>query len=182
MDFKQVLALLIAEFEKEQVQYAVMGGFAMGALGIIRATADLDFLINNTDLSKIKKIMKQHGYRCRYQSENISQYISDLTFFGEIDFLHAMRERAIGMLSRAKEISVFDGTLKIRVLIPEDIIGLKLQALANDPNRETQDYADIELLLNNFKSNINWDLLAEYFTLFNLLQKYHELKAKYDIS
>ena len=92
MDFKQVLFLIVEEFEKERVQYAVIGGFAMGALGIIRATADLDFLVHVEDQFKIDKIMKHYGYRCRYQSENVSQYISDLALFGEIDFLHALRE------------------------------------------------------------------------------------------
>ncbi|MFB3896269.1 MAG: nucleotidyltransferase family protein [bacterium] len=181
MDFKQVLALIIADFEKAQVRYAVMGGFALGALGIIRSTADLDFLVHQEDLPKIKPVLLNYGYQCRHQSENVSQYISDLAIFGEIDFIHAIRDRAIGMLSRANEISVFDGTIKLKVLIPEDIIGLKLQAIVNDPKREPQDMADIDQLIIQFKDKLNWDLIAEYFTLFNRMALYQELRTKYEL-
>jgi hypothetical protein len=38
MDFKAVLSLIIKRFSKEQVRYALMGGFALGALGVPRAT------------------------------------------------------------------------------------------------------------------------------------------------
>ena len=59
MDFKAVLSLIIKRFSKEQVRYALMGGFALGALGVPRATIDLDFLVYRDDLPKIDSIMKK---------------------------------------------------------------------------------------------------------------------------
>ena len=59
MDFKAVLSLIIKRFSKEQVRYALMGGFALGALGVPRATIDLDFLVYRGDLPKIDSIMKK---------------------------------------------------------------------------------------------------------------------------
>ena len=50
------------------------------------------------------------------------------------------------------------------------IIGLKVQAIANDAQREALDIYDIRLLLEyqlQRKRPIDWELLEEYFSLFN---------------
>lgn len=41
--------------------------------------------------------MKENGYECKYKTENVSQYISPLKIFGEVDFLHAFREISLKM-------------------------------------------------------------------------------------
>ena len=117
--------------------------FALGALGLARATVDLDFLVHRDDLDKLDKIMRSNGYECAYKSENVSQYLSKLKIFGEVDFLHSFRETSLRMLKSVKEIDIFEGKLKIKVLRPEDIIGLKIQAIANDSSRMLREYADI---------------------------------------
>jgi hypothetical protein len=61
------------------------------------------------------------------------------------------------MLGRAREIEAFEGTLRVRVLLPEDIIGLKVQSLANDPSRER---------------------LREYFALFDRTEIYEEIRER----
>ena len=45
-----ILNLIIERFNEEQVCYVLIGGFAMGALGIFRSTIDLDFLVHCDDL------------------------------------------------------------------------------------------------------------------------------------
>lgn len=179
MDFKTVLGLILEGFQRENIRYALMGGFALGVLGLPRATVDLDFLVHRDDLRKIDKIMKSNGYECVYKSENVSQYVSRAKVFGEVDFLHAFREVSLGMLERAKELDIFGGKLKIRILGPEDIIGLKLQALVNDPTRANREYLDIEDLMDYYKTNLDWETIADYFFLFEQKEKFLELKAKY---
>ncbi|MBM3246086.1 MAG: nucleotidyltransferase family protein [Candidatus Omnitrophica bacterium] len=179
MDFHAVLELILKDFQRGNIRYGLIGGFALGALGVSRATIDLDFLINKEDLGKVDAIMKSHAYECVYKSENVSQYVSALKIFGEIDFLHAFRKISLGMLERAQEKDIFEGRFKIRVLIPEDIIGLKIQSLANNPARIQREYLDIEALMGHFGENLNWGLIEEYFSLFQLKEKFIELKAKY---
>jgi len=179
MDFNKVLELILSEFEKEEVGYALIGGFALGALGIMRATMDLDFLIKYSDYSKVGKIMKKYNYKCVFRTENVSQYVSDIKIFGEIDFLHAFRKTSLSMLKRSRKLSVFEGKYRINVLTPEDIIGLKVQALVNDKTREPQEYVDIEAVMGHFKERLDWNLIEEYFFLFNKEDKFNELKEKY---
>lgn len=181
MDFEKVLRILLKEFEENKIRYGLIGGFALGILGINRTTVDLDFLILKEDIPKVDKILKSLGYECKFRSENVSQYISPLQIFGEIDFLHAFRETSVNMLARVQEKLVFDGKLKIKVLMPEDIIGLKLQALVNDETRSYKELADIEAIIEVYKDVIDWNLLSEYFHLFNKLELLYDIKKKYDI-
>jgi hypothetical protein len=151
----------------------------MGALGILRSTMDLDFLVDARDLLKIEKILKQYDYECIFKTENVSQYVSDIKIFGTIDFIHAFRKISLVMIKRSKYLPVFDGKLNIRVVIPEDIIGLKLQALVNDPTRTNREYADIEAIMTDNKEPLDWNLIEEYFSLFEQQEKYEEIKGQY---
>ncbi|MCK5655570.1 MAG: nucleotidyltransferase [Candidatus Aureabacteria bacterium] len=179
MDFDTVLKLILNGFQEKDVRYAVIGGFALGLLGVPRATVDLDFLVHRGDLSKIDAIMKTNGYECVYKTENVSQYVSPLKLFGEIDFLHAFRSISCKMIDQSVEKEIFEGKLKIRVLTPENVIGLKVQAIANDKKRELREYADIEALMEHHGINLDWQLLGEYFSMFKLTDRFNELEKKY---
>ncbi len=153
MDFKATLAALIEVFNREKIRYALIGGFALGALGVPRATVDLDFLIEKDDLEKIGRIMESLAYNCVYKSENVTQYVSPVKIFGEVDFLHAFRVISRKMLARAKSIDIFEGKAQIKVLLPEDIIGLKAQSLANDPKKVELDALANPLSLNQLQKS-----------------------------
>lgn len=176
MDFKTVLDIIIKGFKEENIDYALMGGFALGALGIPRATVDLDFLIFKEDLSKVDKILKENNYECIYKSEEVAQYVSPIKLFGEIDFLLAHRKISRQMLERVNMLDIFGGEQKVKVLKPEDIIGLKLQSVANNPQMASREYSDIESLLEYYGKNLDWQLLKEYFSLFEEEEKFREFK------
>ena len=162
MDFKTVLSTLLKSFEERRLRYGLMGGFALGLWGVPRSTVDLDFLVHREDLDKIDKVMSGLGYERKFRSDNVSQYVASLKIFGEIDFLHAFRQASLEMLERAVEKSIFEGNLKIKVLKPEDLIGLKLQAIKNNPARKEQDASDIKALAAAQQGRLDWTLIEEY--------------------
>ena len=61
MDFERVLKSLLADFDYQQIRYAAIGGFALGVLGIPRATMDLDFLVQRDDLDKLHIVLTTLG-------------------------------------------------------------------------------------------------------------------------
>lgn len=169
MDFQLVFDKVISSFEKENLQYGLIGGFALGVMGILRATMDLDILLLVDDLDKADTILTGCMYTCVHRSAHLSQYTSGLKPFGSIDILHAAKTISREMLSRVERFKVFN-KYTIPVLSPEDIIGLKVQAIANDSQREATDVNDMRLLLDyqlKRKKPIDWELLDEYFSLFN---------------
>jgi hypothetical protein len=169
MDFELVFEKVISSFEKENLHYGLIGGFALGVMGILRATMDIDILLLIDDVDKADKILTGCMYSCVHRSPHLSQYTSGLKPLGSIDILHASKTISKEMLSRVEKFRVFN-KYTIPVLSPEDIIGLKVQAIANDVLREATDINDMRLLLEyqlQRKRLIDWELLDEYFSLFN---------------
>lgn len=180
MEFKKILFTLLKNFEENDIRYGLIGGFALIFMEIPRTTVDIDFLIHKDDLSKVQKIMENMGYKLVFRTENVSQYVGKTESLGEIDFIHAFRKYSLRMLERARTLEK-EG-LKIRVLIPEDIIGLKVQAMANAPSRKTRELSDIEAIIEKFKNKIDWSIVEEYFKIFNLQDEFKKLKEEHDTS
>ncbi len=175
MDFKLVLEKLLTAFKEHNIRYALTGGFAMGLWGGSRSTVDLDFLVHKDDMNKVHEIMVDMGYERYNHTENVSQYISPKKIFGGIDFIHAFRKASLEMLHRAKAKDIFGGNLKIKTLLPEDIIGLKLQSIFNDPSRGKIDIADIEVLVSLYRDLLNMELVSEYFKVFGMEDLYKKI-------
>ena len=51
----------------------------------------------------------------------------------------------------------------MKVLQPEDVIGFKIQAMANNPLRATNELVDIESLMASYGRKLNWARIQEYF-------------------
>ena len=178
MDFGIVLDRLIDFFSKEKVRWGLTGGFAMGALGAARTTADIDFLVHRDDMPRVHAFLESLGYRRIHASENVSQYDNPTSAWGSLDFIHAFRPLSIEMLARTLE-KPMTAKKMARVLRPEDVIGLKVQAIVNSPKRRLRDLADIEALIQANLANLDWTLIKKYFELFSLDSEYLDLKTRF---
>lgn len=181
MDFVKVIAAVASELNTQRIRYAVIGGFAMALRGIQRATMDLDFILLLGDLERVDGVLRRHGYRRIYSSENVSHYQSDDAEWGRIDILHAFRRPSLGMLDRADFIEI-GSDLRLPVAQIEDLIGLKIQAAVNDPDRAEDDWHDIRLMLKQAASagrTVDWSLVADYLSIFHLEHQLEELKRHY---
>lgn len=181
MEFVAVIEQIIAKFDQAKVRYALIGGFAMALHGIQRATIDLDFILMLEDLESADEILSSSGYNRVFKSENVSHYTSNQPELGRIDILHAFRGPSLSMLKRAERIEVTRNA-SLPVVQVEDLIGLKVQALRNDPIRETSDWADIQLLIEGASRgdrSLDWELIGDYLDLLGFSDKLDELKDWY---
>lgn len=165
MNFELVFKELLQKFNQQKIRFALIGGFALHVAGFTRATKDIDFLIEAEDLGKIRDIMAKLGYELTHESKEFSNYWHPMAPLGCVDYLHAHREYTRTMLSRAKKHKLLDD-FELPVLIPEDIIGLKVQSMVNNPQRYSLDMADIEHLLRENKGSLDLKTVKEYFDLF----------------
>lgn len=179
VDFERVFKALLEELERCQVRYAVIGGFAVAVLGLVRATVDLDLLVHRDDLERLQTILTSLGYTRFASTENVSRYVHPDASWGSLDILHAFRKPSLEMLERTKVVPVFGGTHTIRVAQPEDAIGLKVQAMANNPLRRTRELADIEALMELHGPQLDWDRIHMYFDLFGLAEEARQLKTRF---
>ena len=180
MDFERVLKALLEEFEEKRIRYALMGGVALGVWGAPRTTHDIDFLVHQDDLDALHVAMQALGYERGAATENISQYRHEVPGLGAVDFVHAFRRISLEMLARAVERPVFGGTRQVRVLLPEDVIGLKVQAMVNDPeSRKAKDGADIEALMEARGPELDWGRIEEFYKLFAMEAEARRLRERF---
>ena len=180
MDFELVLKTLLAEFARLEIRAAAIGGFALGVLGVPRQTMDLDFLVHREDLEKLDELLVRLGYRREFHSENVSQYRHPDNAWGSVDFIHAFREISLSMLERAVDHPTLGGSQSLRTARPEDVIGLKVQAMCNDPARQVQEQSDIERLMARYRRELDWQRIQEFYEVFGLADEAKKLKARFD--
>lgn len=181
MNFVIVIEQVTSQLDAAGIRYALIGGFAMALRGVQRATIDLDFILMLEDWEEADHIFQAAGYIRAFKNENVSHYMAKDDELGRIDIIHAFRGPTLGMLDRAERVTVSED-LTLPVVQTEDIIGLKIQALVNAPQRATADWADIQMILeasSESKATIDWDLLEDYLKLFKLGEKLKTLKAWY---
>ncbi|MBI4422419.1 MAG: nucleotidyltransferase family protein [Elusimicrobia bacterium] len=179
MDFAATVRALGAVFEDKGIRYALMGGAALGVWGYPRQTMDLDFLVNRDDLPSLDEALTAIGYKRVFQNENVSHYVGALAAQGGVDFIHAFRKVSLGMLERAVVRPVFGGSVPLRVLQAEDVIGLKVQAMANNPARAAREAADIETLARVNGPRLDWSRIGEFFALFGRDGEFEELRRRF---
>jgi len=159
--------------QRVDAQFALIGGLALSAHQVPRATLDIDFLLAKSDADRAHTILQNLGYRCIHRSDNAANYLRGAE---AIDFIYAFRPRALALLAQAKPCEL--GSQFVRVVSVEGLIGLKLQAITNDPSRK-QDLLDIEKLFAKHQSTINHAELKDYFQLFQKEELYAELLSNF---
>lgn len=149
----------VAAFVGLKAKPALIGGLALAAHQVVRATRDVDFLVDADDADRLHAILLSLGYRCVHRSEDAANYVRDDE---GLDLLFAHRPVARRLLAEAADRTT--GMGELRVISAEGLIGFKLQALINNPSR-MRDLEDIRALLRAQHGRINMSEVREYFCL-----------------
>ena len=168
MNLEHVLKMLMERFHSQGIDFVLSGGLALSTMDVIRFTRDIDFIIYEEDKEAVESIMTELGYeKQKFSTDEIVCYWSPLKVFGQVDFLLARRKYTRAMMQKADLKSVFGGELQVKTVRPEDLIGLKVQAISNDPeNRYLIDKPDIQRLLKLQRNKMDMGLVREYFRVF----------------
>lgn len=180
MDFLSVCKDVLKALDDAGVRFALIGGFAMGLRGVSRTTTDIDLLLVLEDADVARAVFSTFGYRPFHESDNVLQFAAG-DQYGSIDVILSFREVSLAMLARAERVTVAEH-VTVPVLQPEDIIGLKIQAMHNDERRADQDWADIKALVAAATAEaraIDWSLIEDYFRLFERQELFEQLKQDF---
>lgn len=143
------------------IDYAVIGGIAVNLHGVVRATANIDVLLRAEDADAAHHVFVEHGYAPIDRREDIASYVRD----GErLDVLFARRPISRELLARSTEYDM--GALRLRAISVEGLIGLKVQALSDDPRR-LKDLNDLVELFKAHRGRLDLDEVRAYFRLFD---------------
>jgi len=167
LNFNLVLKYLLRFFNENKIPYILIGGFALDIHGIIRTTQDIDFIVPLEDIQKIENYLLLRGYEKLFRNDDVANYASESFELGRVDFILAHRKYTKNMLRNAVSFDTKLSSQKLKVARLEDLIGLKLQAHFNRKDRKIDDIRDIENIIKQFKSKLDYDRIKEYFSVFD---------------
>lgn len=143
---KHVLAIICSRFSQEGIDHALIGAMAMAYYGLPRYTADIDLLASNRHRRAVGRIMTAIGLECYQDAARFAQFTSELGLYGKVDVMFVQTTDGHAMLDRA--VVVDDSiTGAVPVVQPTDYAVLKLLAIANNPERDAHDTADLDALI-----------------------------------
>jgi predicted nucleotidyltransferase len=151
----------IAILNEVGARFALIGGLALAPHKVVRATQDVDLLIDAALADAVDRALIGVGYQCLQRSADAANYARGDE---RLDFLYAHRPIARQLLETASELQTSFGTL--HVVSAEGLIAFKLQGLINDPRR-TQDLEDIRALIRANRDTLDLTRVREYFALFH---------------
>jgi len=170
VDFLKTLIAIKSAFESGDLKWALIGGLAVGVHGIPRTTIDIDILVDIEALPALDAALLGIGYSLEYRWDESSHFLQP-TGMGltPIDALHAHRIHSMNMLKRALPRSFGSDEHIFPVVQAEDLVGLKIQALCNDHEREAHEIADVRSIFEvavEKQSPLDGERINEYFSLF----------------
>jgi hypothetical protein len=165
MDFAAVMTYIKTEFSRARIRYALIGGHAVSLYAEPRMTRDMDFIVHREDLAKAESVMLRIGYRVGRRERGFTQFVGAVLTQGVVDLAHASKVFGTAILRKAR-FFVFPGSPgRVPVVAPEDLIGLKIVAMANNPLREERDDADIVAVARACRTRLNWKRISQYYVL-----------------
>jgi hypothetical protein len=156
----QQIAQAVTALHGAGVRFALIGGLALAWHKVVRATRDVDFLVEEADAAAADREFARLGYDKVFSSEEVSTYSRGDE---RIDVLLARRPGARKLLAQAR--GAASELPDLRVVSAEGLIGFKLQGFMNDASR-TQDLEDIRALLRANRDTLDMSEVREYFRLF----------------
>lgn len=149
-------------FEKAKLNYVIVGGYALALHGLVRATVDIDFVLNLTltDFEKAEKILSSLGLQSRLpvRAQDIikmrKEYIQNrnLIAWSFVDAANPTRQVDVLITQDAQDLpteKISVAGRKLKVLSLEGLLKMKKEA------GRPQDLVDVEnirIKLNEKKS------------------------------
>ena len=171
MKIKEQVKLLAAFFRKENINFAVVGAFALSAYGYTRATKDIDFITGIENQEKIVKYLELLGFETLHVSDGFSNHLRKADY-ARVDFVYVDKDTAAEIYGSAKRKVVLNN-IELPVVSPEHLIAMKLFAVKNDPGRIHKEFADIKELIN--LTNPDKSVIRGYFKKYGQEKYYNEI-------
>jgi hypothetical protein len=137
-----VFRVISRDFPEAGVGCLMIGGHAVNAYGVLRATQDVDFMIAAEDESMVRRLMTSTGFTNVTVMENVIFFCRPQSPL-RIDFLKVDGATMKTLLGKALSVDYTPG-YPIQLPCLFDLIAMKLFALRSSPvEREDKDFPDI---------------------------------------
>jgi len=173
MDFTGVFQTIRDFLDEKGVRYAVIGGIALAAYGLVRNTEDLDLVVEASGQGEIIQFLESRGYQTLHRSTGYSNHRHSDPSLGQIDFVYVGGETSRKLFAE-RRLSKGPVGDSIPLPKPEHLAAMKVLAIKNDPSRTLQDLADIRFLLT--LPGVDGVEIRGYFERNGMQERLHELE------
>jgi len=172
MDFGGVLDRLAAHLTERNRRWALAGGLAIQAYGLVRSTQDLDLVTEAVAQPHLLAFMDSLGYERLNVSSGFSNHVHADSILGRVDLIYVDSPTADRLFAACRSVPWMGGR---SVLVPsaEHLIAMKVHAMKNDPSRTFSEMADIQFLMTS--TGVDRASVRRYFEGAGLLERYDEL-------
>jgi len=146
VDFARVFDRVAGHLEAGGFPLAVVGGLALHAHGITRATFDLDLVTEAAAQTGLIGFLENEGYQTLHRSAAYSNHLHADPARGRLDLIYVDPETSRRLFSGCRPRLAL-GARTALVPRPEHLVAMKVQAIRNDRTRALQDLADVLSLL-----------------------------------
>lgn len=144
-------------------QPALIGGLAVVAHKVIRATTDVDLLVAIEDADRVHNVVLALGYQCVFRSEDAVNYKRGDE---RLDLLYSYPGRESAALLRNAELRDLPVVGKVKVISPEGLVGFKVGGYLGSGKVRTKDLEDIREILRSHRGSLNMAEVKRYFGLY----------------
>jgi hypothetical protein len=145
LNFPKVIELVVGFLEGKGSPFALVGGLALQAYGVSRATFDLDLVLVADDQEVVLKHMESLGYETLHASSAFSNHVHPDAELGRVDFIYVDSHTSHRLLGPDSVRLTLSGRT-LPVPKPEHLVAMKVHAMKNDPSRGFREKADIQAL------------------------------------
>ncbi|MEK7397025.1 MAG: hypothetical protein AAB116_08820 [Candidatus Poribacteria bacterium] len=174
MTIKEQFKLLTIFFERENLDYAVIGAFALYAYGYTRTTKDVDFITRIEYQKRIIEYLESLGFKTLNCSEGFSNHLHPLGGI-RVDLVYVSGETANIIFEATKKKLILEN-LELPVVNLEHLIAMKLFAIQNEPGRKYKELADIKEIFQI--TNLDRDTIQVLFKKYKMEEYYNEITGK----
>ncbi|MDA0321467.1 MAG: nucleotidyltransferase [Verrucomicrobia bacterium] len=156
---KTALETVCDALNAKGTQFLLIGGFALPVYGVVRQTADVDYLVSDADDLVLGEILAAAGYSEKHRAAAFVRYEHPSVYLMDIDIMLVDTDTFTKMHGASAVHMI--GTSRAYVPTLLHLVALKLHAIRNNPKRELKDLGDIVELLRENPSTVSTRDLAQ---------------------
>ena len=151
MSLKDIFDSLCAFFRRNDMEFGVIGAFALYSYGYVRATKDVDFITRSRNRTAIVEHLESLGFETVHISSAFSNHVHPIGNT-RVDVMYVDGKTADEIFGSIRNRPVFKNE-SVPVVSVEHLVAMKLFSIQNDPERKYKDLADVKELLKRADHN-----------------------------
>lgn len=145
MEIRELFGALSSFFNREKIEYAVIGAYALYSYGYVRATRDIDFVVPLRHQQKVCAYLESLGFETVHCSDAFSNHVHPVGN-ARVDCMYVQGPTEQELFAAAAKRVLYDA-IEVCVVAPLHLLAMKLFSAAGDESRRSKDIADLRELI-----------------------------------